>query len=152
MGIGILLLFYVLGLALLFAELFVPGGILGAGGTILIISSIGFTFSEYNGFVGAGMVLLTLVVVPLIFRFGLSRITHNEELSVDAGSTPYLQNFSELKGQEGIALSVLRPSGMIKIGNQRIDAVAENELIPKDSLVRVVRVEGQKVIVRNLKV
>lgn len=152
MSLGVLILFYVFGMALIFAELFVPGGILGVAGTILIISSIGFSYYEHGWWAAVPMIVLTIILIPIMLIYGLSRITHNDALTLEEGSSPYKNDVKELEGQEGVALSVLRPSGMVKIGNRRVDAVAENELIPKDALVKVVRVEGQRVIVRNLKV
>ncbi|MEK7485345.1 MAG: NfeD family protein [Planctomycetota bacterium] len=152
MGLGLLILFYIFGLALIFGELFVPGGILGAAGFILVISSIGFSYNEFGSIVALPMFAVTIVFVPMIILHGISRLTHKEVLSATEGSSPFRIDLKELDGKEGVAISVLRPSGMVKIDNHRVDAVAENELIPKDALIKVIRVDGQRVVVRNLKV
>jgi membrane-bound serine protease (ClpP class) len=52
-----------------------------------------------------------------------------------------------LVGREGVAVSILRPAGKAMFGDQLADVVTEGDLIPKDERVRVVRVEGSRVVV-----
>jgi membrane-bound serine protease (ClpP class) len=53
-----------------------------------------------------------------------------------------------LVGKRGTTLSMLRPAGKVEIEGTRIDAVSDGEFIPKDSQVEVVKVEGNRVVVR----
>jgi membrane-bound ClpP family serine protease len=50
--------------------------------------------------------------------------------------------------QTGTALSHLRPSGMAMIGGRRVDVVTEGAMIDKGTPVRVVALEGLRVVVR----
>jgi membrane-bound serine protease (ClpP class) len=50
-------------------------------------------------------------------------------------------------GDSGIAMTLLRPSGKVKIKNQIFDVVAEGEFIKKGSPVKIIGIQGNRVIV-----
>lgn len=52
-------------------------------------------------------------------------------------------------GQSGIADSDLRPSGKVTIENQLVDVVTEGDYVEAGSDVEIVRVEGNRVVVRR---
>ena len=54
----------------------------------------------------------------------------------------------ELLNQSGAALTTLRPSGTAVINGQRVDVVTEGSLIEAGTPVKVVAVEGLRVVVR----
>ena len=56
---------------------------------------------------------------------------------------------SALINLEGTSLTELRPSGFIIIDSQKYDALAESGYIPKDTAIKVVKVEGSKIFVRR---
>ena len=58
---------------------------------------------------------------------------------------------ADLVGQEGVALTDLRPAGTAQIGHERVDVVTEGEYVPQGRAVRVVRSEGYRHVVRALK-
>ena len=53
-------------------------------------------------------------------------------------------------GREGVAVTKLRPSGMIEVDHEKIDAVTSGEFIEKDSRIKIIRVEGRKIIVKKI--
>ncbi|MBT4149498.1 MAG: nodulation protein NfeD [Candidatus Marinimicrobia bacterium] len=55
-----------------------------------------------------------------------------------------------LEGQEGIAQSDLRPSGWIKVKDQRLFVVTEGDFIEKNCKVKIHSVDGNRVVVRKL--
>ncbi|MEP6687527.1 MAG: NfeD family protein [Gemmatimonadales bacterium] len=57
---------------------------------------------------------------------------------------------ADLVGQDGVAVTDLRPSGTAQIGPERIDVVTEGEYVPQGRAVRVVRSEGYRHVVRGL--
>jgi membrane-bound serine protease (ClpP class) len=63
-------------------------------------------------------------------------------------------SFSDLPrssvGQEGTAITVLRPAGKAKIHGRTIDVVSEGPFIPQESRVEVVEVSGNRVVVRQI--
>ena len=54
----------------------------------------------------------------------------------------------DLVGQDGVALTDLRPAGTARIGTERVDVVTEGEYVAQGSTVRVVRSEGYRHVVR----
>ncbi len=54
-----------------------------------------------------------------------------------------------LTGKEGVACTPLRPSGTGLIDGRRVNVAADGEFIEKDSPIRVVEVEGNRIVVRK---
>jgi membrane-bound serine protease (ClpP class) len=57
---------------------------------------------------------------------------------------------SDLVGQDGVAVTDLRPAGTAQIGPERVDVVTEGEYVQQGRAVRVVRSEGYRHVVRGL--
>jgi membrane-bound serine protease (ClpP class) len=55
-----------------------------------------------------------------------------------------------LVGQEGTALTVLRPAGKAKIHGRTIDVVSEGPFIPAETRLEVIEVSGNRVVVRQI--
>jgi membrane-bound serine protease (ClpP class) len=55
----------------------------------------------------------------------------------------------EYVGKEGESLTHLRPAGIAKIGARRLDVVSEGTFIDKGKRLKVVAVEGNRVVVRE---
>jgi len=54
-------------------------------------------------------------------------------------------------GKEGKALTALRPAGTAEFNGTRLDVISESEYIEKDSKVKIIDVEGRRVVVRKAK-
>ena len=65
-------------------------------------------------------------------------------------ATPMANELEQLVGQSGVAVTTLRPSGVVTIEGHRYDAVAEMGLIEKDTPVTVLRAGGTDVIVARV--
>jgi membrane-bound ClpP family serine protease len=59
-------------------------------------------------------------------------------------------NRTDLLGKEGIALTILRPAGTVIINNERVDVVSEGGFIDQNAVVKVIKVEGARIVVREL--
>lgn len=153
-----LIILFIAGLLLLALEFFVvPGfGITGIGGTVLVISSLFLTFGDPT--VGMYVVSITMiasvVAAVLIFRyFGKSkmwkRIALNTSQTVEKG---YLapKSREDLLGVEGEAMTILRPTGTALFNGERVDVITEGSFISQGSKIKVIKVEGTKVIVREV--
>jgi membrane-bound serine protease (ClpP class) len=53
-------------------------------------------------------------------------------------------------GQDGVAVTDLRPAGTATIAGERVDVVTEGEYVSQGSAVRVLRSEGYRHVVRGL--
>ena len=74
------------------------------------------------------------------------KVALNTDLK-DAISSPDL---SSLVGKEGIAATVLSPSGKVSVDGEFYDGVSESGFIEKGDKVKVVRFENEQVYVENL--
>jgi len=57
---------------------------------------------------------------------------------------------ADLVGQDGVAVTDLRPAGTAQFGQERVDVVTEGEYVRQGRAVRVVRSEGYRHVVRSL--
>ncbi len=155
MILGIVMM--ILGLILVLLEFFVPGGVIGAGGAILLIFGL-VIFAT-----GSPSILLTIVVVVVLLvalgclvKFALWRIRHTKQessiyLKTDQEGYRASEFGEELVGKEGTIVSPLRPSGNIVIEGKRIQAVSLEGYLDKGTKVVVVAGEGAHLIVRKKK-
>lgn len=72
-----------------------------------------------------------------------------ESLTAEEGFTP-AESKILLQGLEGIALTPLRPSGTVEIAGERVDVVTSGEFISSGKQVKVVKVEGTRVVVSEV--
>lgn len=149
---------FALGIGLILVEFFIPGGIAGAIGFIAVIASF-FVASDNMVHMGISILIALsasiLLSILMIRVFGkrmklFKRIILTDSTSTDKG---YVSNKNrlELIGVEGIALTPLRPSGTILVEDERIDVVSEGAFISKDTRVRIIKTEGSRIVVREVK-
>lgn len=156
------------GVVLIAVEVFViPGfglfGVLGGVGVLggIYMSMIG-GIPTVPDFAQAGAILTTSLLIILITSWALLR--HLPRSSRLARSGVFLLNKGDreegwasasprpdLQGREGVAMTDLRPSGTVLIGEERVDAVSESEWIEEGTDVRVVSSEGYRLVVRPLR-
>jgi membrane-bound serine protease (ClpP class) len=151
------LILFVVGIALIIAELFLPGGIAGAIGVLSILGSL---FLATDNVVHMGISILIAIGVSIlasiimIRMFGKKMRLFKKIILTDSTNTEsgYVsnRNRTEILGKEGITITPLRPSGTVVIENERIDVVSEGGFILKDERVIVVKVEGARVVVRAI--
>lgn len=157
---------FVVGLVLLVVEIaFIPGfGLVGLAGIVCMVASLLLTrlpsyewwslddisavigqlaLSMIIGIVGSAILLRALPKLALFNRLILSSETKSEEGYV---GTP--ERDSSLIGQEGVTLTVLRPTGTGMFNGRRLDIIAEGEFIEEHTAVRVIEASGNRVIVR----
>jgi membrane-bound ClpP family serine protease len=61
-------------------------------------------------------------------------------------------DYHTLMGEVGRTITPLRPAGTTDFDGQRVDTVSEGIMIERGSTVRVVAVEGRRVVVRPVTV
>jgi len=60
---------------------------------------------------------------------------------------PDLRPAHELLGQEGLALTTLRPAGTAQFGERRVDVVTEGKFVEAGTKVKVIKVSGPIILV-----
>jgi membrane-bound ClpP family serine protease len=151
-----ILISLIIGVILISMEVFIPGGILGTLGGIALVVSLSLVFKSYGAAAGfyylfALIVLTGLGVFLSIKLVPRSRFAHSIFLKTsESGFKSARENLSALKGKEGITLTFLRPAGKAQIEGRRIDVVTEGGLVQEHRRIRVMDVEGSRVVVREI--
>ncbi len=154
----VILAVFLIGIILLLVEMFVPGfGVPGILGIIAIFASIILASSSIEQALMSIVIaiLLTIIAGVLIFKYAprnnkfFDRITLSTSLSTKGG---YIStaDYSEYVGKTGVAISPLRPSGSIEIDGRKLDAVSEGDFIERDEQIKVIKVEGSRIIVKKI--
>lgn len=149
---------FIAGFALVIFEMFTPGfGVPGTAGAILLFLGILFVARSVTDAIIMVLIILAILGIALVLilrsasRGKLSRtVVLSASLDRDSGfsSTEDLESFL---GKEGVATTVLRPSGIADFDGLRLDVVSQSEFIPKGTKIRVVKVEGRRVVVDSIK-
>lgn len=151
------------GVILLVIEVFViPGfglfGLLGIVtlGAALVMSVIGSGATVETIFFAVGQMgfslALAIVVSFLFFKF-LPKMPFGRSFVLDTqldGQSGFLTEPSSdhvLLHKLGVAHSMLRPAGIAEIEGHRIDVVSEGDFIEAGAPIKVVRVDGNRVVV-----
>jgi len=147
LDLHIIWILFVVGLALVTGELFIPGGIVGVIGFILVLVAIGCAFYQSATFTAVAMIVTAIVVIPAGFILLLPRLSMNAELSREDG---FVEGTSkhEWMGRVGRTVSPLRPMGTAEFEGQRLSVQAEHGMVESGVEVTVVRVEGNCPFVR----
>lgn len=146
----------VIGLVLLALEVFVPGGILGVFGVMALMVAMGagfFAFGPQNGLLAALLVIVFGGVVFAVWIRIFPRTPMGKALTLKKDGETFKSAdtgpaFSV--GLEGLAHTHLRPSGIAVLAGQRLDVVAESGFINAGSPIKIVHIEGNRVVVRAL--
>ncbi|WP_281975951.1 NfeD family protein [Halobacillus litoralis] len=148
----------VLGIGLVVAEFFLPGGIAGIAGIVAIVSSLMLSSADMGHMaMSIGIALLVTIIVSVILfkTLGMERgffrhIILQDSTSSDKGYVSTI-NRLELIGMEGETLTPLRPSGTADFAGERLDVVTEGGFVGVHQMVKVIKVEGSRIVVRELK-
>jgi membrane-bound serine protease (ClpP class) len=145
--------------ALLVLEICTPMfGLLSVLSMGCLVGAVAFCFhlSQVAGIVAVvvalvGYPVLVIVAVKVIPRTHLGRrLVLSRSQAPPGDATPEAPGLRSLLGREGVAETLMRPGGAIRVDGQRIIAAAESGVILKGTAVKVVRVEGSNVVVRAI--
>ena len=95
---------------------------------------------------GIGFTLVIWLSNKIGHKGPLKKMALNADLE-KAVSSP---NLTQLIGKEGMAATILRPSGKVSIEGELYDGVSESGFIEKGTPIKVVRFESAQVYVINL--
>ncbi len=137
---------------LLLEILVVPGAtVVGLFGVGLVITGVVISFNHYGVAVGV-MTLLGTLVVSLI-AIGIALRSNTWKKAMHSSSLEGRVNVVEAgkvnKGDEGLSITRLNPMGKALIGDEYYEVRSKDNLIPENKPVIVVKVEGNKIIVKQ---
>lgn len=102
-------------------------------------------------FVSVFSLILIVVTIKTFFRSGFwRRLCLEKRISKEAGYSAVRDGLTELAGKAGITLTVLRPVGTAQIEGVRVDVVTEMGMIARGKKIEVVKVEGNRVVVKEI--
>lgn len=151
------IIIFLVGLICLIIEMFMPNfGVVGGIGLVLLV--VGILITAKTPLEAVIMFVMLLAIVGAVLSVVLHSATKgrlsktlilNESLNKEAGfiGTEDLEYFV---GREGIAGTVLRPSGTAIFDGLKLDVVSESEFIPKGSRVKIIQVSGRRIVVKAI--
>jgi membrane-bound ClpP family serine protease len=148
----------VLGIVLTGIEIFMPGfGVFGIVGITLL--GIGIFLGASTAIEALIIVLIVLIVIGALVFFALrsaargrifkSPLVLKESLDHEAGYSA-TEEMSCFLGREGVTITPLRPAGMADFDGVKLDVVSESAYVEKDVPVRIIQVDGRRIVVRPL--
>lgn len=163
---------FIVGLILLALEIFViPGfGVSGILGILFIVASLALAMVRNIGF-DFELPDITQLIYSLLYvsvaslgglaiayyttnkLFGTTRFGELSLMTVQKNEEGYSikeSSYTKMVGSKGIAQTILRPSGKVKIENSFYDAVAKIGYIEKGEKIKVVAYENAQLIVMKL--
>jgi membrane-bound serine protease (ClpP class) len=150
MAFSVICLIYVVGLTIIIADLFLPGSFLSVIGSGVLLASIILAFYHHEPIFGLSLVFISCILIPLMFLWWLKQISLNASFKLEDGYIAVDTKLEDLMGQEGITVTVLRPIGIAKIGEKRVDVTSENTMVPQNTRVKVIKVEGNRIVVEPI--
>ncbi len=167
------ILVFIIGFLLLGMEMFVlPGfGIAGISAIVVLAAGLVLSFQDFvlpdpslpwqsdlmikNLGLVMGSALGALLVSMSVVRFvlpKLSKVVKGPYLdaTLQNSRAESTEAFGICAGDQGIALTTLRPSGKVRIRDRKVDAVTQGDFIDPATPVRVARVTAGHVVVETI--
>ncbi len=151
---------FVIGVGLLILETFMPGfGVPGVTGIVLEIITLVLVWFEHGPVATLAMLLIVLLVLAIAISTSLRSITKGRlsKSSIVLSDTESneegyrsIEDLQVFMDKEGTATSVLRPTGIADFDGVRLNVSSEGDYIPAGTKVRIIKVEGAKILVRAL--
>lgn len=151
------LLCIVLGIVFVIIEMSIPGfGVPGIVGAILLIVGVVLCADTLL------QALIMIIIILAILGAALTLVLHsaskghlskhlilNDSLE---GNTKFSagEDLNYFVGSEGTTLTPLRPSGTVDFSGVRLDVVTEGEFITKSSKVIIIKIEGNRIVVKQI--
>ncbi len=137
---------------LLLEILVVPGAtVVGLLGVALVVAGNVISFNNYGTETGVITILLTLLVSLVSIGIALRSRTWKRAMhsSVLEGRVNVVEADKVVKGDEGISITRLNPMGKALIKEEYFEVSSKDNLIPENTTIEVVKVEGNKIIVKS---
>jgi membrane-bound serine protease (ClpP class) len=152
---NIILTLIAAGFILLFAEIFLPGLIAGSIGVLLLLAAVLVTGLQFG--VTAALTLFGALSILGLFGFVIwmrffPSSSYGKRLSLhgSSGEASTTDTRLTLVNQIGQTTTPLRPSGTALFQQQYHDVISEGTPIDVGQSVKVVKVEGSRIVVRKV--
>ena len=167
------IILFIVGVILIAVEIFaIPGfGVTGIAGIVLVITgltlsmvgNIGFNFGpvDFERIISAFFIVIISIFLSIVLSYFLTKRLFSQNRffgslaletvqSAAEGFTSSDKAYREMLGRTGVAHSILRPSGKVRIGEDVYDATALTGYIEKGDAIEVVKYETTQLFVRKI--
>jgi membrane-bound serine protease (ClpP class) len=146
----LIILLMAVGMVLLFLEVaIIPGfGAAGISAILCLLAGVVLAWVQYGAAWGVGSLVLAggmalgLITVAPRTRAG-KELVLSAALTTDAGDGQK----ARLLGSFGVTVTPLRPSGAAEIDGRRVDVVTDGVFVEAGKSIKVVSIEGARVVV-----
>lgn len=156
----LILILLLVGIIMLILEIFfIPGtGAAGFIGFGCVAASIVLSYEDpiTGAWVLFAVIILTLLLGFAIFKYAIEKkdiLAKFAPKPLKDGTEDFTFepiDYSDLLNKTGVAETQLKPGGKIAINEQVADAITGGEYIPQGESVKVVAVEGNKIVVKKI--
>ena len=153
----LIILFYSLGILLLVAEVIAPGAVIGTVGGIFMLIGCVLAFVQYGSGGGLLALLAGIAVASMAFylefrvlpktRIGRRAFLTKEMTGV---SVAFGKDARNLIGKSAEALTVLSPSGYVRVDGRRYEAFCQSGQAPLGSALEVIGADSFRLIVMQI--
>ncbi len=150
----LVVLLFLIGVIFIAVEVIIPGGILGAIGGLLMFAGCAVAFSTFG--TAGGLIALTAALLlgglALFFEF---RILPKTAIGRRAFLTTEVTGVSAALGKEALdlvghpaeALTMLSPSGYVRVNGERYEAFSQSGQVPAGAMLDIVGADNFRLIV-----
>jgi membrane-bound serine protease (ClpP class) len=149
-------LMFVAACLLILTEFLLPGGILGFAGAALLVGGCIYgmlNVPQYGVFILIGETLGAVLTICLgMYLLANTKAGSAFRLDTALSNEAGYENMptdTSLIGQTGMAITPLRPAGIIEIDGRRLDVTANGDFIATGETVKVVAVNGNYITVER---
>lgn len=144
----------ILGYGLLVLEMYIPG--FGAPGILgVVLAILGLVFMQPTAMqaliiVAIYVALLSIALVICLRTASKGRFANSRFVLKETATSRQAGDENELSayiGKSGIAHTAMRPAGIAEFDGAKLNVVSEGEFIEKGMAVRVVCIEGKRIVV-----
>ena len=151
----LIIILFLIATTLVIAEVMFPSfGILGllAATAFLIAILEAFDLGQTAGYIS---IVTAIILVPCAFGAGVQLLKYSpvgNKLLLEGPASQAVSGqganleLKNLLGRSGVTTTPLRPIGFVDIDGRRVDAVSEDGFLDPGVAVRIVHVEGNRVV------
>lgn len=147
-----LIILYIIGIMAIVSEIFIPGIIIGICGAICMITSTVLAYHAGHNILGHVLLICGVCSIPAFlitwYKVFSKVFSINES---EEGFSSADASLKDLISAEGVTITPLHPCGIARINGKKIDVITSGDMIKENTRIKVIEVEGNRVVVKAVK-